>query len=136
MSAIADTTARARVSRAADTRVHRDLARLGRGAGSAGAGLRRAGGDAAGHTDGPPLPEGDSIPLLVDALEAMLDEVGWPDAYLVGFSLGGWLSLELAKRGRARTVTAVSPGGGETQNHDRESRRIRCCSPGCTSGRG
>ena len=78
-----------------------------------------------GHTDGPPLPEGDSIPLLLDALEAMLDEVGWRDAHLVGFSLGGWLSLELAKRGRARTVTAVSPGGAETERHDSESRRIK-----------
>lgn len=78
-----------------------------------------------GHTDGPELPEGDSIPRLVDALEAMLDEVGWTDAHLVGFSLGGWLSLELAKRGRARTVTAVAPGGAETEHHDRESRRIR-----------
>jgi pimeloyl-ACP methyl ester carboxylesterase len=30
---------------------------------------------------------------------------------VVGNSLGGWLALELARRGRARTVTAVSPAG-------------------------
>ena len=78
-----------------------------------------------GHTGGPPLPEGDSIPLLVDGLEAMLDEVGWQTAHLAGFSLGGWLSFELAKRGRARSVTAIAPGGATTERHARESRRIR-----------
>ena len=30
---------------------------------------------------------------------------------MVGNSLGGWIALELARRGRARTVTAVSPAG-------------------------
>jgi pimeloyl-ACP methyl ester carboxylesterase len=78
-----------------------------------------------GHTGGPPLGEGDSIPALVRGLEAMLDEVGWGDAHVAGFSLGGWLSLELAKLGRARSVTAIAPGGGKTEQHDRESRRIQ-----------
>ena len=80
----------------------------------------------AGHTGGPPLPEGESIPLLTDALETMLDDVGWSDpVHVAGFSLGGWLSLELAKRGRARTVTAIAPGGAKTERHDREAKRIK-----------
>jgi len=30
---------------------------------------------------------------------------------VAGFSLGGWISLELAKRGRARSATCLSPAG-------------------------
>lgn len=79
-----------------------------------------------GHTGGPDLPEEvDSIGGVVDRLEGMLDELGWPDAHLAGFSLGGWLAFELAKRGRARTVTAFAPGGAQTERHARESRRIK-----------
>ena len=79
-----------------------------------------------GHTGGPELPEvDDEIDDLVDRIEAMLDELGWETAHLVGFSLGGWLSLELAKRGRARTVTAFSPGGAKTERHAAESKRIK-----------
>lgn len=79
-----------------------------------------------GHTGGPELPESDdSIHDLVDRIEAMMDAVGFQTAHLVGFSLGGWLALELAKRGRARTVTAFSPGGAQTERHARESRRIK-----------
>ena len=78
-----------------------------------------------GHTGGPPLGDGDSIDLLVDGVEAMLDAAGWPTAHIAGFSLGGWLAFELAKRGRARTVTAISPGGAVTERHGPESRRIK-----------
>ena len=79
-----------------------------------------------GHTGGPELPESDdSIHDLVARVEAMMDEAGWDDAHLVGFSLGGWLALELAKRGRARTVTAFSPGGATTERHALESKRIK-----------
>jgi len=31
---------------------------------------------------------------------------------LVGNSVGGWMALELAKRGRARSVVAIAPAGG------------------------
>ena len=53
-----------------------------------------------------------SIPGMVDAVEAAMDEVGWTTAHIAGNSLGGWLSLELGKRGRARSVTAIAPAGG------------------------
>ena len=52
-----------------------------------------------------------SVESLADAVETALDEVGWETSHVVGNSLGGWLGLELARRGRARTVTAVSPAG-------------------------
>jgi pimeloyl-ACP methyl ester carboxylesterase len=48
---------------------------------------------------------------MVDALEAQLDREGIERAHIVGNSLGGWLALELARRGRAHTVVALAPGG-------------------------
>lgn len=48
---------------------------------------------------------------LADAIERHLDDLGWEDAHLVGNSLGGRLALVLARRGRARSVTAISPAG-------------------------
>ena len=42
----------------------------------------------------------------------LIDELGVDTAHFVGNSMGGALSLEMAKRGRARSVVAISPGGG------------------------
>ncbi len=53
-----------------------------------------------------------SIPAMVDKLERQLDAQGIERAHLVGSSLGGWLSLELAARGRALSVVGVCPAGG------------------------
>ncbi|ANY05279.1 alpha/beta fold hydrolase [Pseudonocardia sp. HH130630-07] len=66
-----------------------------------------------GHRGGPPLPEGEfSIDVMVDALIAQLDELGIDERpHVVGNSLGGWAALELARRGRARSVVALSPAG-------------------------
>jgi len=52
-----------------------------------------------------------TVAALVDGVEREMDEAGFATAHLVGNSLGGWVVLELAKRGRARTVCALSPGG-------------------------
>ena len=38
--------------------------------------------------------------------------------------MGGALALELAKRGRARSVVAISPGGGWAEDDSREVERI------------
>ena len=67
-----------------------------------------------GHHGGPPLAAGApvSVERLADALEGMLDEAGIGTAHLAGNSLGGWLALELGRRGRARSVVALSPAGG------------------------
>ncbi len=48
---------------------------------------------------------------LVDVLEWFMREHGLERPHLVGNSVGGWLALELAKRGRAASVTAISPCG-------------------------
>lgn len=66
-----------------------------------------------GHLGGPPLPDGEfSIDVMADALIAQLDELGIDRApHVVGNSLGGWAALELARRGRARSVVALSPAG-------------------------
>lgn len=60
-----------------------------------------------------PLPAGtDSTPeALADAVERQMLGAGFDSAHFAGNSLGGWISLELARRGRARTVTAISPAG-------------------------
>lgn len=69
--------------------------------------------DLPGHGHSPPLPAGtDSTPeALADAVERQMLGAGFDSAHLAGNSLGGWISLELARRGRARTVTAISPAG-------------------------
>jgi pimeloyl-ACP methyl ester carboxylesterase len=48
----------------------------------------------------------------LDMIERQLDARGIETAHFVGSSLGGWASLELATRGRARSVVAVCPAGG------------------------
>ena len=67
-----------------------------------------------GHLGGPRLHDTQpiSIAALADATEAILDAAGIGTAHLVGNSLGGWLSIELGRRGRARSVVALSPAGG------------------------
>jgi len=68
-----------------------------------------------GHRGGPEYPSGMGLEKVADAgdsLEVHLDELGVGTAHFVGNSMGGALALELAKRGRARSVVAISPGGG------------------------
>ena len=64
-----------------------------------------------GHSE--PFPPGmDSTPeALADAVEDEMARSGFDRAHIAGNSLGGWIALELARRGRAETVTAISPAG-------------------------
>jgi pimeloyl-ACP methyl ester carboxylesterase len=66
-----------------------------------------------GHAGGPSIAgtAGDAI-AAVDALERAMDDAGFATAHLVGNSLGGYLALQLAARGRAESVVALSPAGG------------------------
>ncbi len=66
-----------------------------------------------GHAGAAALPEGFSLSVsaVADLVEAQLDEAGIPKAHLVGNSLGGWMALELGRRGRALSVVALSPAG-------------------------
>lgn len=66
-----------------------------------------------GHWGGPALERLElSIPRFADDVERELDVLGWQTTHIAGNSLGGLLALELARRGRANTVTAFAPAGG------------------------
>ncbi|MDQ6811664.1 MAG: alpha/beta fold hydrolase [Actinomycetota bacterium] len=80
----------------------------------------------AGHIGGPELASGTRVALgpLIDAVELDMDAAGFQTAHLVGNSLGGWIALELARRGRARSVVALAPAGG-WEARSREDKRLR-----------
>jgi pimeloyl-ACP methyl ester carboxylesterase len=64
-----------------------------------------------GHAGGPPLSSPDATALLA-GVERVMDDAGFATAHLVGNSLGGYLALRLAARGRAESVVALAPAGG------------------------
>ena len=66
---------------------------------------------ALGHRGGRPSSPGAGVRDLVDDAERSLDELGLDRPHLVGNSLGGWMAIELARRGRAASVCALSPAG-------------------------
>ena len=55
---------------------------------------------------------------MADQLIALMSARGIERAHVAGNSLGGWLALELARRGFARSVVALSPAGGWTTPAD------------------
>lgn len=75
--------------------------------------------DLPGFGDSPPQP---GVPATIasqaDAVERELDAAGFARADLAGNSSGGWLALELARRGRARRVVALAPAGMWTRRED------------------
>lgn len=66
----------------------------------------------AGHAGGPRISGAVTADTLPDAVEHAMDEAGLTTAHIAGNSLGGYLALRLAARGRARSVTALAPAGG------------------------
>ncbi|MEV0355773.1 alpha/beta hydrolase [Nocardia sp. NPDC050697] len=65
---------------------------------------------------------------VVDDAERHLDELGLERPHLAGNSMGGWVALELAARGRAASVCALSPAGlwhGDTAAHSGATRKLR-----------
>lgn len=66
---------------------------------------------ALGHRGGEPVRDSTTLTDMVDAAERQLDEAGLERPHIAGHSLGGYLAIELARRGRARTVTVFSPAG-------------------------
>jgi pimeloyl-ACP methyl ester carboxylesterase len=79
-----------------------------------------------GHFGGPPIALGTTITIadLADGVERAMDEAGFDLAHIVGNSLGGWLAIELGRRGRALSVVGLSPGGAWSRPRDR-SRVLR-----------
>jgi pimeloyl-ACP methyl ester carboxylesterase len=67
-----------------------------------------------GHFGGTPIPSGTeaSVATLARGVERDMDAAGFATAHVAGGSLGGWVGLELARRGRARSVVAIAPAGG------------------------
>jgi pimeloyl-ACP methyl ester carboxylesterase len=65
-----------------------------------------------GHAGGPPLEGEVDAVLIADAVERAMDDAGFAMAHLAGNSLGGYVALQLAARGRARSVVAFAPAGG------------------------
>ena len=65
----------------------------------------------AGHAGGPPLAQPVADAVLADAVEAAMDEAGFETAHIAGNSLGGYVAVQLAARGRARSVVALAPAG-------------------------
>jgi pimeloyl-ACP methyl ester carboxylesterase len=72
----------------------------------------------AGHAGGPPLDGEPGDAALADAVERAMDEAGMPTAHIAGNSLGGYVALHLAARGRARSVVAFAPAGGWAPGDD------------------
>jgi pimeloyl-ACP methyl ester carboxylesterase len=75
-----------------------------------------------GHAGGPPVTSVDER-TVPDAIERAMDAAGWETAHIVGNSLGGYVALQLAARGRARTVVALAPAGGWADDSYKEMLR-------------
>lgn len=69
--------------------------------------------DLPGHGESPPLhADGQPVPqALIQQFIGFLDELGLDRPHVAGSSVGGRLALEVAERGRAASVTALSPAG-------------------------
>ena len=58
-----------------------------------------------------PLDEEPHPAALAGAVERFLDGLGLDRVHVAGNSLGGWIALELARRGRTLSACALSPAG-------------------------
>jgi len=67
--------------------------------------------DLPGHGRSAALPVRPTIAAITDAITADLDEQGIGRVHVLGNSIGARVGLELAVRGRARSVVAISPSG-------------------------
>ena len=65
-----------------------------------------------GHAGGPALSGSIDDNSMADAVEAAMDAAGFVTGHIAGNSLGGFVALQLAARGRARSVVALAPAGG------------------------
>jgi pimeloyl-ACP methyl ester carboxylesterase len=66
---------------------------------------------AAGHRGGLQLTGKATVASLTDEVERALDTRGLERVHVAGNSMGGWMAIELGRRGRALTVCAFSPAG-------------------------
>jgi pimeloyl-ACP methyl ester carboxylesterase len=71
-----------------------------------------------GHAGGPQIEGELRSEAVADAVEAAMDAVGFATAHVAGNSLGGFVALQLAERGRAESVVALAPAGGWAKDDD------------------
>jgi pimeloyl-ACP methyl ester carboxylesterase len=84
--------------------------------------------DLPGFGDSPALPDGDTPTpqRFAEKVIELLDELGLERPVVAGNSLGGWVSLEIARRGRARAAVGISPAGFQLPRERAwASRRLR-----------
>ena len=89
---------------------------------------------ALGHRGGPPVQRRPAtIWDVIDAAEEYLNEHGLQRPHLVGNSAGGFVALELARRGRAATVAPCRPlASGRPPTARSRGRTRKCCgAPRC-----
>ena len=67
--------------------------------------------DLPGHGRSTALARRPTIAAIADAITSDLDELGVDRVHVLGNSIGARVALELAVRGRARSVVAISPSG-------------------------
>jgi pimeloyl-ACP methyl ester carboxylesterase len=72
--------------------------------------------DLPGFGESPRLPDRTAATpaRLADAVESERDRIGFDAPALIGNSLGGWVALELARRGRVARSVVISPSGLES----------------------
>ncbi|MGI8558775.1 MAG: alpha/beta fold hydrolase [Solirubrobacteraceae bacterium] len=78
-----------------------------------------------GHAGGPRLEGQVSHSSLADAVELAMDQAGFASAHIAGNSLGGYVALQLAARGRAESVVAFAPAGGWAAGDDSFKQTLR-----------
>ena len=71
-----------------------------------------------GHLGGPALDGSVTSEIMADAVERAMDAAGVATAHIAGNSLGGFVALQLAERGRADSVVALAPAGGWARHDD------------------
>ena len=67
--------------------------------------------DLPGVGSSPALRQRPTVAAITDAVEAILDAEDVTRVHVLGNSLGARVALELARRGRARSVVAIAPSG-------------------------
>jgi pimeloyl-ACP methyl ester carboxylesterase len=67
--------------------------------------------DLPGFGGSPPLRETPTPRALAETVAAFLESIGVARPHVAGNSLGGWVALELALAGHARSATAIAPAG-------------------------
>jgi pimeloyl-ACP methyl ester carboxylesterase len=72
---------------------------------------------------------------VVDEAERYLDDHGLDQPHVVGHSMGGFVAIEVARRGRAASVCAITPGGFWNRDDERKTASLDEVIRGIAMGR-